>query len=126
MQNRNKTAVITSLVAILIGLGLIGYGIYYYTTPRSPFLQISSADKSGSVSAKDAAQLFTALSSSRPWDTTLAEAAKKAGQQADSEDGTRMTIAASFVIGGIVLGVFGGLRIAWIKKRNSLLSHSVT
>lgn len=117
MQNRNKTAFIVNLVLILVGIGLIGYGIYYYTKPLPPFMNVTSADRSGSISAKDSADFLTAMSLSRPWDPTLANAAKKARQQADSEGRSRMLITALFVVGGIVLSAFGGVRIARSIKK---------
>ena len=119
MHNRIKISITINLVFILIGLGLVGFGIYYHTKPLPPFMHIMSADKEGSVSAKNAAEFLTAMSLSRPWDATLAEQAEKAKQQADSQEGTRVLFTALFVIGGIALGVFGGLRIAKGLKENS-------
>lgn len=120
MHNRIKISITINLVFILIGLGLVGFGIYYHTKPLPPFMHIMSADKEGSVSAKNAAEFLTAMSLSRPWDATLAEQAGKAKQQADSQEGTRVLFTALFVIGGIALGVFGGLRIAKGLKREQL------
>ena len=118
MQNRNKISITINLLFILLGLGLVGYGIYYYTKPLPGFLHIMSADKEGTISSKDAAELMTALSSSRPWDSTLAEHANTAERKAASEETTRALVTALFVFGGIVLVVFGGRRIAiGLKKK---------
>lgn len=120
MHNRRKALDVVAVVIILMGLGLVGVGIYYSTTPAPPFMVLTSADRQAAMSSKQAAESLEALSAMRPWDPVLADGARKAREEAAREERARARITTALILAGAVLGALGGVRIAVKRKAGAV------